>query len=483
MENQEFIGKFSELCLRIISLLLLFWQRFLRFNVTYKRLAGCVIGVFVFTQAQAQAPGGVSTDLKLWLKANVGTDVNTNDASVSQWSDNGTGALHATQSSNGFKPKYKDGTTGINFNPAVAFDGSNDYLENTSGGFYARQYYLVVMNHNLINSSTSGQTPFSGYVDGSSDVTGFHFGAVTARFNNEVVSHNISNSGEWGSALNSNTASIAANSVNVFSVRTNAGLNGTDIYQNGGQINNAQNNSFQEVTNTLYKIGAFEGLDNYFNGKVAEVITFSNRNDDTQKNKIESYLALKYGVHLNSNYVSSSGTTIWDKTANAAYHNDVTGIGQDNNSVLLQKQSTSSNDASLAIGLTSIESTNALNTNAFPGDNSFLVWGHNNASTSIATTINSQLKRMARVWKVANVGNITNVMVRLNSSYFTGPVSETPVLIVSTDATIDANDQIIELQKSGSYQRKLTTLPNGAYFTFGTLTTPPLMIPISYTKN
>lgn len=447
-------------------------------------LVGWLLSLVVFVHAQAQSPGGVSTNLKLWLKADAGTNTITNNAVVSQWDDQGPAVKDATQAANANKPLFKDGTAGVNFNPAISFDGINDYLANTSGGFYAKQYYVVTVNTDLINSTTPGQAVFTGFFDGSTDVTGFHFGSSTARYNNEVVSHNISESTKWGSAFTSTTASIPAGSANVFSVRTNSTSNGTDIYQNGTKINNAQSSgSFQEVTDTQYKVAGHASSISYFDGKVAEVITFSARNSDADKSKIESYLAIKYGIHLDENYVNSAGTTIWDKTANTTYHHDVTGIGRDDNATLLQKQSASSNDATLAIGLTSVASTNALNTNAFPANNSFLIWGHNNLSTGIATTVTPQLKRMARVWKVANVGNIADVMVRLSNSYFTGPVTESPVLIISDDATIDANDQIIDLQKSGSYQQKLTTLPDGSYFTFGIQTVPPLMIPISYTKN
>lgn len=475
MKTRKFIRDFSELCFRVIPLP--------KRPIHFKHAIGGLLSLFVFMQTHAQAPGGVSTNLKLWLKADVGTNTTTNGAVVSQWDDQGPAAKNASQGTPANQPLYKDGTAGVNFNPAISFDGTNDYLANTAGGFYSQQYYLVLVNHELIDKGP-GQTPFSGFVaGGASDVTGFHFGDVTARHNNEVVSHNISHSGIWGSAFTSATASIAANSANVFSVRNTAANNGTNIYQNGGQIDNTDANAFAEVTDTDYKIGENANFARPFNGKVAEVITFSARNSDADKSKIESYLALKYGIHLETNYVSSAGTTIWDKTANAAYHNDVTGIGQDDNATLLQKQSASSNDATLAIGLTSVASTNALNSTTFPADNSFLIWGHNGASASIATTVTPQLKRMARVWKVANVGNITDVMVRLANSYFTGPVTESPVLIISNDATIDANDQIIDLQKSGSYQQKLTTLPDGAYFTFGIQTVPPLMIPISYTKN
>lgn len=72
----------------------------------------------------------------------------------------------------------------------------------------------------------------------------------------------------------------------------------------------------------------------YFDGKIAEVINYSSRVSDTERQKIESYLAIKYGITLNSgtqDYIASDGTTtFWDASAAGSYTYNVFGIGRDN---------------------------------------------------------------------------------------------------------------------------------------------------------
>lgn len=65
--------------------------------------------------------------------------------------------------------------------------------------------------------------------------------------------------------------------------------------------------------------------------------------------KIESYLAIKYGITLNTNdgadagdYLNSSGTKIWEASSDAsAFHNYIFGLFRDDTSTMYQKQSLS----------------------------------------------------------------------------------------------------------------------------------------------
>jgi hypothetical protein len=85
-----------------------------------------------------------------------------------------------------------------------------------------------------------------------------------------------------------------------------------------------------------------------FIGDVQEVIILKRSRTsnpyllNTDLNKIHSYLAVKYGITLSSNYVASNGTTVvWNRTANSGYNNDIFGIARDDNYNLYQKQSQS----------------------------------------------------------------------------------------------------------------------------------------------
>ena len=61
-----------------------------------------------------------------------------------------------------------------------------------------------------------------------------------------------------------------------------------------------------------------------------------------ERRKVESYLAVKYGITLNNSYLDSEGNLIWDKDENLGYHHRVTAIGLDAASALHQPLSTTS---------------------------------------------------------------------------------------------------------------------------------------------
>jgi hypothetical protein len=70
-----------------------------------------------------------------------------------------------------------------------------------------------------------------------------------------------------------------------------------------------------------------------YNGIVPEVILFLRSVSPVERQKVESYLALKYGISLNQefpvSYLNSTGETIWDAELNAAYCQNIAGIGRD----------------------------------------------------------------------------------------------------------------------------------------------------------
>ena len=76
----------------------------------------------------------------------------------------------------------------------------------------------------------------------------------------------------------------------------------------------------------------------YYNGRIAEVIIYTNDLTDDEAERVESYLALKYGLaqSTSTDYVDSAGDTIWDASDNSSYNNDVAGIGRDDDSGLNQ---------------------------------------------------------------------------------------------------------------------------------------------------
>lgn len=417
-----------------------------------------------------EGPGGVTADLALWLKGTDGLGY-TDGQAVSLWIDQGRGA-DATVNTTGQEPTYFDNpTNNINFNPVVDFDNSynpvpldgdfsyddtsTQFLEGPSG-LYTQDIFMVVLPDTTVDETFGSMDLFCGDENPSTDetdATGLGLGAYSVRFTGEIISYAV---GTTSSGNGYGVAEIGTgntyNNVGIINTRNNTAATQQELYYNGRNIETTQNDlaDFSNVNDSRYWIGRSEGWEASTDAKIAEIITFSARKDDsnltTERNRILSYLAIKYGITLGINgtsqdYVDSSGTVIWDQSENTGIYNfDITGIGRDDNSDLNQKQSKSINSESdgvgeirglLTMGLTEIHDTNneniSTNTDTFE-DQNFLLWGNNNGDLNSApNVINVDLSDgitglsspvtftgMERVWKVVEVGgDVSTVKVSI----------------------------------------------------------------------
>lgn len=98
------------------------------------------------------------------------------------------------------------------------------------------------------------------------------------------------------------------------------------------------------ASNPLFSTGydATSFGNNRFDGYSPEVIIYGRYLTPAERRKVESYLAVKYGITLNNSYLDSEGNLIWDKDENLGYHHRVTAIGSDAASALHQPLSTTS---------------------------------------------------------------------------------------------------------------------------------------------
>ena len=422
-----------------------------------------------------EGPGGVTADLELWLKATDGLGY-TDGQSVSLWADQGRGA-DATVNTAGQEPTYYDNATrNINFNPVVEFDNtfasfsldtdysyddtSTQFLEGTSGMYTQDIFLVVIPDDTVINSSFGFMDLFCGDADVSTnatDATGIGAGDYTGRVSNESICFAIDTYDRTpgdGYAVNDGPGTSYDN-VGIINARNNTAVTQQELYYNANNIESNQNDipEFLNVSNSRYWIGRSEGWEATANARIAEIITFSSRKADVnltqERNRIQSYLAIKYGITLGVNgtsqdYVDSDGTLIWDVDtgvpANDVFNYDIAGIGRDDDSDLNQKQSRSVNNATdgigrtegiLTMGLTDIYATNNINQSSNPtslNDKEFLVWGNNGANLNLASSTiavdmsagigtistNVSFTGMQRVWKVVeNGGDIPTVKVSI----------------------------------------------------------------------
>jgi len=365
------------------------------------------------------APGGVIPGLTYWLKSNDGTNItgNVHDAGVNTWSSSFSNPNDLTQASGIKRPLFKDYPydTLFNFNPYLYFDGNDDVLQNTSiagSGLLADDGLALVV---VARSATpDNQTSFA-YKEGDSGP--FY----------EIKPENslrFTNSGSDGGSVNITDFTSPDSD---FLMAKMIGIHARTTDPNPDVVEFFRNDDFIPIVGALAPTaedgltlggsgdgGAYERG----NAKIGEVITYNKTLDLADLQKVQTYVAVKYGIHLGKDYVSAAGDVIWNTSLNTGYNNDVAGIGRDDASGLNQKQTQSVNtDDLLTIGLSTIENSNKNNTATFTEDNSFLIWGNNDyyaASdyTTLAPTATPFLPpgiegRLRRVWKLqgTNFGN------------------------------------------------------------------------------
>lgn len=378
--------------------------------------------------ANMPAPGGVVPNMHYWVKADVGV---TGGATVSAWADQSGNGFHVTQGTAASQPALQNNRT--NFNPALQFDGANDQLT-LFGGIMGTSTYTDF--HAMMVTRTNVVTQSSVFYETQ---------AAAGRINAHIPWNDNNLYWDAGSAGGSQRLTTAwggvtaTNYVWSLTSSTTATPSGArqDIYRNGRRI--ATDNTMASFTgnSSNFFLGSLAGA-NFYNGDIDEIVFYKGALTLAQLQRIQSYLAIKYGITLDqttaTNYYASdwngaTGTVVWDATAAGTYKNDITAIGRDDNSALSQKQSASVNANNvLTIGNTSIATDNGSNSNSFVVDKSFFSWGHNNqvmaalTGTDFGTTVNAEVikARLARTWFSKETGTVGTLKLRFNMANVVG---------------------------------------------------------------
>lgn len=77
------------------------------------------------------------------------------------------------------------------------------------------------------------------------------------------------------------------------------------------------------------------------NWHVAELAAYPRILNPLERRKVETHLALRYGVTLEGSYYGSDGSILWDREGNASYHHRIFGIARDSVGGLAQYHSSS----------------------------------------------------------------------------------------------------------------------------------------------
>ncbi|WP_132644050.1 T9SS type A sorting domain-containing protein [Roseivirga ehrenbergii] len=423
------------------------------------------------TNEELCSPGGIDTNFLLWLKANDGgsswQDVSNNYVSVSPFGTPNSGSL-------------------INFNPSNYFDGTDFYNTTLSinSDTYADLAVIVVYQPSENNAGSVW-----GEDNGNFDRFMLDGGGTNE---NNAVSNGTSTEDDitgFYSTLSTTLSTVVFDEDEV---------DGSSVFINGSKEISFTADHGGETSNNL-QIGAKGDGTRRFNGLISEVIVYNQLlSPVATRQRIESYLAIKYGITLSSDtdgddtafeagegdYLASNGTIFWDASEVTAFQNNVAGIARDDASCLNQLQSQSVNpDAIVAMGLDDdvdgLESSNVQNGSAFSADLSALVWGHDGAPLHNQENrefdklqVNSRLNRE---WRVQETGTVGTVTVRFDVSGLLGPDENLGtndeaqiVMLVDADgdfsagASIVTQSFVVDLDGFVTFQ---VDLADGAYFT------------------
>lgn len=376
------------------------------------------------TLTMCTAPGGVATGLETWVKADGGI---INQASTgNSIAANGSPSINNTASSYNYNP-YIDFTAPNGSYTANGADANRQFLKisgfNGVTGVEFRSLFWACNMTDLTRTYTHLATTDDITHSAPSSCLHGHISGAAAGLNDPGYDVNDFGSSAGLGTWKRNGGSLAAVEAHttkkqIISAWSSAGGGTTLNRFFGGQRDHSSS--------------GFMGSPRDWKGPVGELIGYTTKVTATERQKIHSYLAVKYGVTLTEDYLSTGGTTIYSTTA--PYNNHIIGIGRDDTEALYQKQSHQDDDT-VRIYVSSLAAMNASNAGTFASDISYVMMGANtgklcttgNAMSEIPTGLTNCLitSRLEREWKVTRTNNsgTYNMDVKLGSCGAPGSVN------------------------------------------------------------
>jgi hypothetical protein len=419
----------------------------------------------VFTIVTGTTGGPAITGAGLWLKGNTG--VIPASGTLTAWSDQ-VGLNTFTVSGN-----PQTGNSAINFNNTVDFDGAGDFLTGDAPITF-QTIYAVLKRNNADNEGTV--ISVSGPSNNAIQNVGYMMRGQEMWTGNNLVNPN--------SLYFGSTGNLGIEKARIGIVEILPGLSATEskTFIDGAFFSTKYIAGSGSTTATFIDtpyIGRaqYDPAPSYLNGQIAELIMYPASHTDAERKKIQSYLAIKYGITLDqsvANYISSAGTVLWDNTA---YWHDVFGIGKDDASSLDQTQSNSINTGSGDGTGQSGKGNLVLSNPSSLDDGEFLMIGHDNAALAQQ---NSDLPpalcgyfRLTREWKADTTGNTGTVSLSFNLDGLsvTGTIADDFKLIVDEDGNGNFTSGTVAAFNADSVVDNIAyfsgiTLADGAVFTF-----------------
>lgn len=370
-------------------------------------------------------------DPLVWLKADAGFSAGT-------WTDQGS---HGNNGTNAGNPTQVSNS--LNFNPGINYDGDDQTTINLPEMVFDNGYNHV-MGFMVYTPSTAATNIGMLGNNSASGLCNYFIG------NNMRGRGNGCTSMPTAFGTYPHLMTYEADEENLVT-----GAN-SRLYFSGASVSQyLYDETSAGGVNTSFHVGSSgtgaEGW--YFQGDVHEFMLYYADNgavsiSENQRKKIQSYLAMKYGLTLNHDYLDSQGHLI--KDINDGYSWGMACIGKDTKFNLDQPKSISSNPyADIIIG-----SNDLCN-----GD--FVMLGNNGLPIDLTLEMpyaGSLINASEKTWKIEKIGEESSINIEVNARV---PID---FLIVSSDPEF-LNFELIVLNEINSIT---FDLKKSAYFKLGT---------------
>jgi len=377
------------------------------------------------TTQNVTCSGSVVASLPFWYKADGAIAYNG-----TTWSD---------ESSNGNNAVRSAGTislanNSINFNPSLTFTSVDRQMQIAT---------TTTVQSLVVVAMPSTMTHLSGLIGATSD-DGIRLGSTTSPY-------------DWAGDAN----------VNDWANGGSSRINGVS----GNQFTKWHiiNQTRSSALNSRYYLGGYYSARPY-TGSIAEIMAFVGA--VPEQDRVESYLAIKYGITLGHDYKEGpvGGATIYTISG---YATDIAGLGNDATYGLNQKVSSNINTPLATSSRIVIATTNDFTSSNLSGTRTslnygqYLIWGHNNAATNAWVT-SGIYSVVNRIWKIQNTDNVGIVSFQIDLTGYPAATSGTYTLLVDNDGVFSngGTSEYTLVNSSGSLYTATITFPNGtSYFT------------------
>lgn len=404
-----------------------------------------------FQASNNSQPGCISILPRIWLRAD-NLNALSNNANVNTWANTGTVNESMVAAGSATVPTYKDGTNeGFNYNSFIKTngDGTLKIISPLPISDIDSSYTIFMVAK---TSATSGNNSIMGFAKSSTDVStnNYKFPSLGFSGTNNYLIYNST------TPFNLSGSSTDANQAGIVSLEYNQSTSAVHLMKNGSLEANGTK-SPMTIGHWSAQLGGTAS-----NVDIAEVVVYTNNLSTVEKTKIESYLAIKFGLTLGKSYMSGNNSTIWDYAANTGYNNKIVGLGREDCQRLHQKQSGSVVDPNnrLIIGLGSVANSVALNANGFTYDAHYMIFGENTGSLTTITAgyiKNQCLKYTNREWLVqrtgADIPNLnTQVKIKVSDIDFGETTGATQfLLLIDRNNNGSYNDAVDAIITSAAY--------------------------------